>query len=739
MDISKDKKFMAVIDSDDRLQVFEIECDENGIRPVRQIIRDVSCEITSHKAMFTFLSVADKTGYAVVSYTQIDPSTGLFLKSSFDPTFTHCKVHKETKGEKTRSTIIPFQGRAVFIEDKLAIVGDWTLQVLDAKTFRHKYFLDLSDLNQSYEAMIGAEKLGPNMSWANYYLASQTLNNRKDGDTLIAITRHIRNNILVTTYRGNVTKVWSILDGSLIASFRSLKGEIIMAISEANQFIATYCDMTKRVKVYCTKSALLLHEYTPKCMEDDEGEHAAVHFVKFDRCKHYLLITGTKNNRVKAKPSSLSPMQLSSRSNRSMSHINQQRSRQQMNKPDIPVPTKQTLFFEVWSISQEKRIVYEERVADVEPRMPLPFVIEDYNEREGLNYEDSYRYFDADFYGVYMTRENDSDGSHLRLKRFPLLLKYTQKKHDEANKKTAQDKNDEPDLTLSREGTLWKTYPFRRISIKSLRMRGTAEEMIQPLDDKTKTVSYLIKKGDDRFVLRFNCNMIQLWQLEQVDDPSKVDANNKFVFTPEALEINQRNMTDSKRAEIQEQKEYEDRCVEVKEYYNSFEKSRLVYIRAYKGQHYLPLSTFREDWKLTEERERGYQPHASIMNDKGRILVDIGYDRQTTKDEIFLPILDSQSESVSEPYGSTSTSSLITIVDSGPPMVYHNIESFSQALHYLYFFLKTNKEVFFLLLTFFFLTLKLHHSLIYIFHFPCISHLKSLELEKYFSIKRDNC
>jgi hypothetical protein len=717
MDISKDKKFMAVIDSTSKLQVFGIECDESGIRPVSHRIRDVPCGIDSIKAMFTFLSVADETGYAVVSYAQMDPKTGLFLQGSVDTKLMHCTVYKETRGDKTRSTTIQLPGRAVFIEDKLAIVGDWTLQVLDAKTFRSKYLLNLSDLNQTYEAMIGAENLGPNMSWANYFLLNPKPNNRKDGDTLIAITRHIRNNILVTTYRGNVTKVWSILDGSLIASFRSLKGEIIMAISEANQFIATYCDMTKRVKVYCTKSALLLHEYTPKCMEeDDESEHAAVHFVKFDRCKHYLLITGTKNNRVKTRLSGPTTNQSNLRNTRSKNYINSRKSKQQMDQTEVPVPTRQTLFFEVWSITQEKRIVYEEKTAIVEPRMPLPFVIEDHHGLEGLKDEDSYRYFDTDFYGVYMTRESDSNDSPLRLKRFPLLLKYTQKKYDEANKKTEQDKKgkqreqdqngeqrgqdkndepDEPDLTLSREGTLWKTYPFRRISNKSLRMRGYAEEMIQPLDAKEKTVSYLIKKGDDRFVLRFNFNMIQLWQLEEVDNPSKVDANKKFDFTPEALEINQRDMTDSKRAAIQEQKEYEDRCVEAKEYYNSFEKSRLVYIRAYKGQHYLPLSTFREDWKMTEEKERRFQPHASIMNDKGRILVDIGYDKRTTKDEIFLRIPDSQSESVYEPYGSTSTSSLTTIVDSGPLMVYHEIESFSQALHYLYFFLKTNKEVFF--------------------------------------------
>jgi hypothetical protein len=474
---------------------------------------------------------------------------------------------------------------------------------------------------------------------------------------------------LVTTYRGNVTKVWSILDGSLITSIRSLKGEIIMAISETNQFIAMYCDITKRVKVYCTKGALLLHEYTPKCMENDANGHAAVHFVKFDQRKHYLLITGTKDNRVETKPSSPPTSQLSPRNARSMNQLNQ---------TEVPIPTRQILFFEVWSISQEKRIVYEEKVATIEPRMPLPFVIENYHELSELKNEDYYRYFDADFYGVYMTREVDNDDSHLRIKRFPLLLK-----------------RDRQDLCESHEGALWKTYPFRRISNESLRMRGLTIEMIQPLDDKKQTVSYLIKKDDDRFVLRFNFNMIQLWQLEEVSDPDGVDANDKFDFTPEAPKINRRKTTPSDQAAIREQKEYEDRCVEVKEYYNTLEKSILIYIRAFKGQHYLPLSTFREDWKLTLKKERNFQPHASIMNDNGRILVDIGYDKQTTKDEIFLRIPDSQSESVNEPHGSTSTSSLTSIVDSDSSMVYHEIESFSQALHYLYFFLATNEWVFF--------------------------------------------
>jgi hypothetical protein len=88
MDISKDKKFMAVIDSNRKLQVFGIECGENGIRPVSHRIRDVPCERDSIKAMFTFLSVPDKTGYAVVSYAQMDPKTGLFLKK-----LVRLKVH----------------------------------------------------------------------------------------------------------------------------------------------------------------------------------------------------------------------------------------------------------------------------------------------------------------------------------------------------------------------------------------------------------------------------------------------------------------------------------------------------------------------------------------------------------------------------------------------------------------------------------------------------------------------
>jgi hypothetical protein len=108
LDISEDNKFLALIDDNFKLQVYELNKFGNQLTAKRQTMTDILCEIKCKNSVFVYISVASETGHVAVSfYRQIKWEIRLKIVPSLMNSQSLKSIERMTiKRNKNNSTVM---------------------------------------------------------------------------------------------------------------------------------------------------------------------------------------------------------------------------------------------------------------------------------------------------------------------------------------------------------------------------------------------------------------------------------------------------------------------------------------------------------------------------------------------------------------------------------------------------------------------------------------------------------
>lgn len=303
-----------------------------------------------------FLSISPDGNYIALSFFIRNQNAS----SSTNP---NCLLYKVTADGIELWNKIKFQGRAVFWQNNLALINANFLEVYDTTTCKQIFWFDLRSLNPSnsvHDRVETHNSFIKNASWLQF-----TGRDNESGDMkkLITFTRHARKQVLVTPYKGGVVRVWSMLDGSRLASFRVNKNEHIMAFSNDNKLIATLTEGVLLFNIYDLKSGLIIYSLTSRC---DSAQFELSH-LRFCFDDQYLVMSAVEKSK--------------SSSGRGRN--------------------SRKVVFEAWHIKSGNCVLFEERSFDIkslaqEQRWVQPFVTKGYNVQG-----------EKRFYGIYTTTVNN--------------------------------------------------------------------------------------------------------------------------------------------------------------------------------------------------------------------------------------------------------------------------------------------------------------------------------------------
>jgi hypothetical protein len=665
VDVSLNEKHIALIDHGYSLKVYKLDQQNRGHTTIKT---NVDSEFHPVNVgfiddiiypVYAYLSIASDGSRVALSFVQMSEDGDFDSRLPQQP---NCYIYEKDGTTKE----VPCNGRAVFVDDGLVIIKKHSVEFLD-KDLKRKYILDTTNLTKGFEALINPPTIIKNTAWAKSFHVKA----RKPataGENLITMSRHIQSNILITPYRKNIVRIWSILDGTLITSYKTENSEYIMAISEDQRYIATFDGVKNVAKIYCSKSSLLLHTIEPVAVNapmdnTNKTGNFTISSMRFCNVKRNLIISGFKTFADNTKPLQ---KQNSRKVTFEMWSISSQINISYFESTYIPGFTMQP--FIIIDQEEEKALTAVPYTSDIKPDMPntIPEPQQTTNNRTSNKsktrkniVKHSSQYFNSKYSGIYPVEDDDNEYIRLELYDIPLLKN---KGIDSPNVHTP--------------GAIkWKEYELlpesRNITAKN------PHEITDTLDKTNDLLCYYIDIQSFRYVLRFGNSTVQLWRLNPVADLTLSKPDELFQLTIDGTS---------------------------KHFYKSLEKNDLVYIRAYKGHDYNALSSFRDHWQIKTDKKR--PAGLLFMEDVGRIMVNVemvtDFCRHTTvggsnpgvrrvesylrrerdrvpksvkikmfdMDEIFLPI-----EKLDQDYLTNHQSSACD---------FHEIESAALALHSLY-------------------------------------------------------
>ncbi|KAI8887137.1 hypothetical protein K501DRAFT_307808 [Backusella circina FSU 941] len=682
LDVSADKTRMAVIydsmsteagEAEEgkkvyKLRLYDLPTETNGkIAKQNEEFgeKDVSFINESSNPNYVFLSCSGENGYVALSFLEMTRS-GWYTNPSKE--FSKCYIYRSNKSTQK----IPFQGRVVFLENRLVLVGQNTVEVytisLDG-VIKKGYTLDTEPLTQGYEATKHQDNIIKDLSWAKFVSDEPRKIFPVAAQDIITMSRHISNNILVTQYGsnngGSVVRIWSIFDGTLLTSYKSKNVEHVMAISDNYRYIATYDEEEKAARIYCTKTSLVLHTIPINAQVDIINSNYTLTYMRFFGDGRYIIISGYK--------------------------------------PDTEKPKDyRKFFFEVWCVPAHKLLLTDEMLVYYKSTDPTfstisPFAMEfknssdkdakrpkiDLKKKNDKKFKPGRQYNLPEVRAIYTTRNSNNQTSTQIIAKtlFKQDWIYSLDKVPQTWKISKGPNSQEP---LKCKITLLKEK-----NEKYMTRMSTRPELNEPLNEFQKLLCYSIQVDTDYYILRFGYYTVQLWRLKKMDlDASEADKLKKGFQLKE------------------EDSPY---------FYKSMEDSELVYIRTYKATDYGTGFTFKEDWNIHIKSD---VPEVLFMDETGHIFVEMEHqfdyckgnknqpsdqnsrklletlggkwpftklvkknDKLTYKildvDEIFLPI--SKTPSIS----TNNRSSTIDYVVSSTDSNFHEIESACRALHHI--------------------------------------------------------
>jgi hypothetical protein len=458
-------------------------------------MKDIPCKIKCKNSICAYISVASETGIVALSFLQMDEfgetiENGLWLhgykfrnenknkvnqdedwkEGTLDRDYITCRIYRENQDDILE---MPFQGRAAFTRDGLVLIGQWTLDIYDAKSLNRMYSFKPGNFYlNSYIVGSSDRKCYQDQKWNREYLLQDgACGSSTEGSGLAIMSAHIRKGVIAvydqsfTSYQTRSVKIWSILTGSLVCSFAINYGKHVVFVSKDHRFLVAQGIFDESLNIYCMKSGTRLHTYTPQGIEDISDECTIV-LVELMENSDYMLIMGII-------------------------------SRQNGNPHE-----SRHYFFEIFSVSQKRTIKYVEKNIRISPK--ALFVVDILQTNYFPNPESSKSpvYFPSQFFGVFLEKTSGVN-QIVNFKNIPLI---------------------NPESNGLKEEKLWGEF------VCKWKRNGKWKDnelciFDHRLDCDKNMVLYLLEKGTHKFILRFSSHTMQLWKLEPAGEEEEEPFN----------------------------------------------------------------------------------------------------------------------------------------------------------------------------------------------------------------------
>jgi hypothetical protein len=252
------------------------------------------------------------------------------------------------------------------------------------------------------------------------------------------------------------------------------------------------------------------------------------------------------------------------------------------------------LFFEIFSISQQRQIKYVEQ--NMPMNIKLWFPIDIHQKESTLDDSNQSAYFPAQFYGVFL-KKGDKDNGYVNFRHVPLVA-------PESNGLTGE--------------RLWNGYSCKSIGTGALEpfVDGIYDHR---LDSGYGTTMYLLEKDSHKYVARFSSYLMQLWKLKPIEEGKEA-----FQFGDQEPRLNNTLATGN--------------------YSGNTLESTLIYTRFYYDLSPYDCFMRKKLWNIDDE-DGECKPEIHFTGKEGRILVHVSFNNESfVMDEVLLPFSELRSE-----------------------------------------------------------------------------------------------
>ncbi|KAG1082899.1 hypothetical protein G6F42_022404 [Rhizopus arrhizus] len=308
---------------------------------------------------------------------------------------------------------------------------------------------------------------------------------------IIRISKHIRHNVLTTTYHDYVSRVWSITeDGVRLTSFHSRSMEEIMAFSLDYKYLATFVEKDKSINVYNVKSGLVVS----RLKQDDTVQSRAVDNDSDDNFQIYVCFCH--------KSQYLAMVSIG-----------------KLKEPDINNGNNALITFQVWNIMPEKSVYYAAEEIHIDWDMKDKF-IQPFVDEEMRNHVPEFR-------AVYSTTTK-SGMVEIKVKELDIFNSQVYSNREQNSNTISRSSSN----TSISGNVIWQDVPFTHSSTRMASHEGRS--YISDLDNNLNNYSNLTcfrrNIGGRSYLLRFGKKTVQLWQVSAFDKSGGITAEDKLIY-----------------------------------------------------------------------------------------------------------------------------------------------------------------------------------------------------------------
>lgn len=217
---------------------------------------------------FYFLSVSSDGKRAVISFLpaeKLSKSPKLELNHAYAPKCLVFQVDKEGH-IKLDSDAIKVQGKATFISSNLlAVMSKAMVLVYDSNNaYGLKRWYDIEPLFWA----VRSELVLARLCWSNTHLLGRksSVNQHRDHrepinqlltEAYLQLSEFMKDDVMVSAHAKNIIRVWSLESGCRLTSFQTSTPEVPLALSNYNEFIATFSESASLANIYDMKTGLV--------------------------------------------------------------------------------------------------------------------------------------------------------------------------------------------------------------------------------------------------------------------------------------------------------------------------------------------------------------------------------------------------------------------------------------------------------------------------------------------------
>lgn len=231
---------------------------------------------------FYFLSVLSNGRRVAISFLpakKLSESPVLDLDLACAPTCLVFLVDEEGY-MKLDSDAVKVQGKATFFSDRLLAVMNTEKNIVMVYDSNNSYKLirwyDIAAVYWAARSDIVLSRL----DWSNTHLlgrkssVNQHHDNRREPISQLPVEVHLqlsefmKDNAMVSAHVKNIIRVWSLKNGCRLTSFQTSTPEVPLALSDYNEYIATFSKSASLVNIYHIKTGLVSNTLKTTLGED---------------------------------------------------------------------------------------------------------------------------------------------------------------------------------------------------------------------------------------------------------------------------------------------------------------------------------------------------------------------------------------------------------------------------------------------------------------------------------------